>query len=98
MKELGCCLGVKGQELQEIYLAQNQPSEKGYHMLKHWKERNGSAATYEALRDALKHVGRPDLAEKFCCGAVKINSSNHINGAAFPTENLLCEDDEGKAC
>ena len=38
-------------------------------MLKHWKQDNGSAATYQALFDALKHklVQRQDLAEQFCC-------------------------------
>jgi len=37
-------------------------------MLKHWKQEKGSAATYQALRDALKHklVHRQDLAEQFC--------------------------------
>lgn len=37
-------------------------------MLQQWKQRRGSDATYEVLRDALCHefVGRKDLAEKFC--------------------------------
>ena len=43
-------------------------SEKGYKMLRHWKEVNGSAATYEILGHALLHglVNRRDLAEEFC--------------------------------
>ena len=38
-----------------------------YEMLLHWKEKNGSAATYMVLHDALCHplVNRRDLAEKF---------------------------------
>ena len=37
-------------------------------MLLRWKQRKGSAATYQALCDALQHelVKRQDLAEKFC--------------------------------
>ena len=37
-------------------------------MLKHWKQNKGSAATYQALCDALRDglVQRLDLAEKFC--------------------------------
>lgn len=37
-------------------------------MLRHWKEVNGSAATYEILGHALLHglVNRRDLAEEFC--------------------------------
>ena len=43
-------------------------SEKGYKMLMHWKEVNGSAATYEILAHALldRLVNRRDLAEEFC--------------------------------
>ena len=42
--------------------------EKIYEMLLHWKKRNGSAATYKVLHDALYHqlVSRRDLAEKLC--------------------------------
>lgn len=43
-------------------------SEKGYSMLKYWKEKKGSAATYQALCGAFEHrlVERQDLAEQFC--------------------------------
>ena len=42
-------------------------SEKIYKMLLHWKERDGSAATYTVLHDTLCHplVNRRDLAEEF---------------------------------
>jgi len=42
--------------------------EKGFQMLLRWTQRKGSAATYQALCDALQHelVKRQDLAEKFC--------------------------------
>ena len=43
--------------------------EKIYKMLLHWKERDGSAATYTVLNEALRHplVSRKDLAELLCC-------------------------------
>ena len=65
---LGRRLGVDDPMLQEIDEAQYKLSEKGYHMLKRWKETKGAKATYQALCDALQHklVQRQDLAEKFC--------------------------------
>ncbi|XP_078377695.1 uncharacterized protein LOC144660840 [Oculina patagonica] len=67
-KKLGRRLDVKDEKLQEIDLAHNQLSEKGYNMLKHWRNKNGSDAKYQVLHDALKHplVERCDLAEQFC--------------------------------
>ena len=46
----------------------NKTMERAYRMLVHWKERNGSAATYQVLYEALTNalVGRADLAERFC--------------------------------
>ena len=43
--------------------------EKIYKMLLHWKERDGSAATYTVLNEALRHplVSRKELAELLCC-------------------------------
>ena len=67
-EKLGRRLGVSDARLAEIYQARDQLSEKGYHMLKHWKQNKGSDATYQALCDALRDglVQRLDLAEKFC--------------------------------
>ncbi|KAL9973767.1 hypothetical protein ACROYT_G020265 [Oculina patagonica] len=67
-KKLGRRLHIDDAKLQEIHEAHDQLSEKGYHMLRHWKQENGSAATYQALRNALQHrrVQRQDLAEQFC--------------------------------
>ncbi|XP_078368375.1 uncharacterized protein LOC144652233 isoform X3 [Oculina patagonica] len=67
-KKLGRRLGISEPKLQEIHEAHDQLSEKGYYMLKYWKQEKGSAATYQALRDALQHklVQRQDLAEQFC--------------------------------
>ena len=66
--KLGRRLDVNDAELQEINQGHDQLSEKGYHMLKHWRQKKGSSATYQALCDGLKHklVLRQDLAEKFC--------------------------------
>ena len=67
-EKLGRRLGIEDPKLKEILQAHEQLSERGYHMLKHWKQKKGSAATYQALCDALKHnlVQRQDLAEQFC--------------------------------
>ena len=66
--KLGRRLEVSDSSIEEIDKAHDQLSEKGYHMLKHWKQEKGSAATYQALCDALQHelVHRKDLAEMFC--------------------------------
>ena len=66
--KLGRRLHVKEPKLQEIDRLHDQLSEKGFHMLCHWKQEQGSAATYQALCDALRHklVQRQDLAEQFC--------------------------------
>ena len=67
-RKLGRRLEVSDSNIEEINKTHNQLSEKGYHMLKHWKQEKGSAATYQALCDALQHelVHRKDLAEMFC--------------------------------
>ena len=43
--KLGRRLRVSDLTIQEINKAHDQLSEKGYHMLKHWKQERGSAAT-----------------------------------------------------
>lgn len=44
-------------------------AEKAYNMLMDWKQKEGSAGTYQVLYNALCHrlVGCRDLAEEFCC-------------------------------
>ena len=75
-KKLGRRLGVSDPELEDIDQHHDEMSEKGYYMLKHWVQENGSDATYQALRNGLLNelVQRKDLAEKFC----------YINGNYFP--------------
>ena len=65
---LGRRLGVSDAELERIDLGYNLMPEKGYQMLKCWKETKGSAATYQALCAGLRDrlVKRQDLAEKYC--------------------------------
>ena len=48
--------------------------EKSYRMLLHWKERNGSTATYTILHNALCHplVNRTDLAEQLITGNISL--------------------------
>ena len=65
---LGRRLGIKDSKLEGIDQLHKHLSEKGYQVLKLWKQKEGSAtATYETLCDALKSVERKDLAEQFCC-------------------------------
>ena len=63
--KLGRRLEISDLKIQEIKKAHDQLCEMGYHMLKQWKQEKGSAATYQALCDALQHelVQRQDLAE-----------------------------------
>ena len=79
-KKLGRRLSVSETRLSEIDEAPDQRSEKGYRMLTHWKQSNGSAATYQALCRALQDdlVQRLDLAEKFC----------YLKGNYFPRYNM----------
>ena len=73
--KLGRRLDVGDPTLQEIDEAQYKLPEKGYQMLKRWKEKKGADATYQDLCDALQHklVLRQDLVEKIC----------YINGNYF---------------
>ena len=74
-KALGRRLGISESELEGINEGHGELAEQGYHMLMHWRHKQGSAATYQALCDGLNHnlVQRKDLAEKFC----------HIDGNYF---------------
>lgn len=51
-ERLGRRRGFKEPEMREIDEAHDRLSEKGCHMLKHWKRTQGSAATYQDLYDA----------------------------------------------
>ena len=66
--KLGRGLGVKEAKLHDIQIEYEELSERGYHMLMHWKQENGHEATYQILNSALRHklVQRKDLAEQIC--------------------------------
>jgi len=66
--KLGRRLGITDAKLEGIGQRHDQLSEKGYQMLKHWRQEKGSDATYQALCDGLLDdlVQRRNLAEKFC--------------------------------
>ena len=68
-EELGGRLGIEEGMLRAIDHDYKKELRKIYKMLLHWKEKNGSAATYKVLHDALCHplVCHRGLAEKFCC-------------------------------
>ena len=65
---LGRRLGVQEPELESIEQNHKYLEKRGYAMLMHWKQKNGSAATYQILKAALQHklVQRKDLAEQIC--------------------------------
>ena len=67
-KKLGRRLKIQDPKLDDLNKLNEDLSEKGYKMLRHWMEVNGSVATYQILGDALQHklVNQRELAEKFC--------------------------------
>ena len=68
-RTLGRRLNFSEAELKEFDNSHEQISEKAYAMLLAWKQRDGSAATYSVLNQALCDplVERKDLAQEFCC-------------------------------
>ena len=52
-------------KIHKFDLENGRLEEKAYQMLLHWKQSNGSGATYEVLYQALAEINK-DLAEKFC--------------------------------
>ena len=68
-RTLGRRLDFSEAKLQEFDDSHKQISEKAYAMLLAWKQRDGSAATYSVLNQALCDplVQRKDLAQEFCC-------------------------------
>lgn len=68
-KTLGRRLQIEEERFKVFDKENDEFPEKIYKMLLHWSERDGSAATYTVLNDALRHslVSRRDLAEKCCC-------------------------------
>ena len=68
-KPLGRRLKFGEAALKGFHKDNEEYSEKAYQMLLFWKQREGSAATYQVLNDALCHdlVEKTSLAEKFCC-------------------------------
>ena len=68
-EELGRRLEIEEATLTAFDDDYKKKRKKIYKMLLHWKQKDGSAATYKVLHDALCHefVKRTDLAEKLCC-------------------------------
>lgn len=58
-------------EIVKFHSLHDDVSEKAFAMLLAWKQRDGAAATYRVLHDALCHplVNRKDLAYTFCFDA-----------------------------
>ena len=65
---LGRRLGVEEPELENIEQRHKDLEKRGYAMLMHWKQKNGSEATYQILIAALQddRVQCKDLAEEIC--------------------------------
>ena len=68
-KTLGRRLIIEEAELTAFNQENEGLSEKAYAMLKKWKQKNASEATYRCLYDALCHklMNRKDLAQEICC-------------------------------
>ena len=73
-KTVGRRLEIEEERLTAFDYENKEWSEKSFKMLLHWKARNGSAATYTVLHDALCHslVNRKDLAEQFTTGNISL--------------------------
>ena len=73
-KTVGRRLEIEEARLTAFDNENRECSEKIYKMLVHWKERNGSTATYTILHDALCHplVNRTDLAEQLITGNISL--------------------------
>ena len=73
-KTVGRLLQIEKVKLMMIDDENTEFIEKIYKMLLHWKERNGSTATYTILHDALCHplVNRTDLAEQLITGNISL--------------------------
>lgn len=61
-------LKIKEDEIEDFEEQYRALSQRGYQMLRLWKTKNGNAADYKTLHDALVHsmVQRRDLAEQYC--------------------------------
>ena len=66
--KLGRRLKIVDAKLDDIKERWPTFAEKAYRMLKCWEEKDGSAANYRILSEALcsDYVSRTDLAEKIC--------------------------------
>ena len=66
---LGEFLGVE-EELESIDERYKSLSDKGFYMLKHWTQKNGSSATYRVLSVALEDelLARKNLSQNYCYG------------------------------
>ena len=73
-KTLGRRLKIEKVKLMMIDDENTEFIEKIYKMLLHWKERNGSTATYTILHDALCHplINHTDLAEQLITGNISL--------------------------
>ena len=80
-KVLGRCLLIEEGRLWATDTKHRDMVENAYQMLRHWKEMNGSAATYRVLLDALCHplVNLIGLAERL---------SEYSNLPQFTTGNM----------
>ena len=68
-KVLGRQLGIADSHLNQVEADNEGQYEQCYRMLKRWTEVQVNPPTYEGLGQALQQdaVGRPELAEKYCC-------------------------------
>lgn len=72
-KVLGRQLRIADSDLNQIEADNEGQYEQCYRMLKRWTEVQVNPPTFENLGQALQHdaVGRPELADKYCCQSGK---------------------------
>ena len=81
-KEVAPALGLTQQDEADIagYAPFSVPAQK-VHMLRIWRQKNGTTATYQRLADAFRNCARQDLMDKISelvsAGQQEFTSSSH---------------------
>lgn len=92
---LGRRLKFHEAKLTAFHKENEEYSEKSYKMLLHWREREGPAATYQVLYDALCHklVNKRLLADEFCCNwkmfVITQTTAGQIRRMQFETPSFI---------
>lgn len=85
-RKFGIVLGLENKVVDQISEDYETVWEKAYRILRKWQDQKGSGATYEVLKEALRHqtMRRVDLAEKIS------GDTRNTNGKSFAC-NCMCK-------